>query len=316
MVFGFAKKAVKKAFNETYAREEQVKAFNRMLDEKSLDVDKVQQLLVSLSGGTKEIVDGAAFRTQVLYGAKEVVKILAPYLVNGAINHIPYTGTYNQLDSALMIAAGEGDLGTMEILVDAGANINLCRNENISALTCAIEKKQHDATKYLISKNAYVSERDVLAAIKTKDVELARMVLATGVHLSPKTQEEVMATALRLDRQDLVSVVREAVLKQCERNDRLVSEAKHLDEHVNRWGDTWLTRALQENDEAFALLLLKAGANPWLQNVYAKNAFDLFKGESQSTTSQKIKSVLEEKKKAAVVVCPQTGQVTATTLKM
>jgi len=94
------------------------------------------------------------------------------------------------LDPQLLIAAGNGDVATVQQLLDKGANIEAKENNGYTALMWAAEHGYVEAVKLLLDKGANIEAKDqygntaLVEAVEENKEEVVKLLLSKGADVS------------------------------------------------------------------------------------------------------------------------------------
>jgi len=158
----------------------------------------------------------------------------------------------------------------IEVLLDAGAEVNARSNRGYTALMCAAwRNKNPEVFRVLLEAGADVNARDktgmtplILAAIRDDNLEVIRVFLEAGAHVNART---------RYDRTALMSAAIGSVPE-------VIHVLLEADAYVNaqdRNGRTALMEAARSNGYSEVIeLLLEAGADARAKDSSGKTAWD------------------------------------------
>jgi len=150
-------------------------------------------------------------------------------------------------EEAIFTAAREGDLATVQQLVESGVEVDSTTNYGASPLTYACDKGQLEVARYLIEKGADVNRQDTF--YKAQPIIWATMnghaeVVALLVENGAEGTQGALMLAIQRDHAEVV--------------ERVVATGKVNQETLNGA----LAAVTQQNNEALIAVLKKAGAKP------------------------------------------------------
>ena len=165
-------------------------------------------------------------------------------------------------DQALIAAAGSGDAGEVQRLLDAGASVHAAGADGVTALIAAAYGDRVEAARLLVAAGADVNRQDATRQsaylIPTADggLELLRLTIAAGADVRAKDSYNGTGLIRAADRGHHEVIA-----------ELLQTELRQEIDHVNRLGWTALLEAIILGDGGprhteCVRLLLAAGANP------------------------------------------------------
>lgn len=169
--------------------------------------------------------------------------------------------------SALTWAVTKGDIVSVQILLEAGANPALQEQNGYTAILAAVEKGNHDCLRELVKQGNGLETANMegvtplIKAVLNNDAESVRILLEAGA--DPASQGKKGYTPIHVAVQENTY--------DCLR--ALVSSGKGLE--TREWEDdaTALMKASYRGDEESVRILLEAGANPATQEGKGLTAY-------------------------------------------
>ena len=156
---------------------------------------KVVQLLIS---------QGAIINTVNIHGNTPLInststEISLILLQAGAYQTIDHLSDY--VGTALHCAVCEGNLATVELLLQYNANINALDKEDQTPLACAVENKAVEIVRYLISKGAFVNTVNLngnTPLMYSVSSEMTQILLEAGAYetIDHRSKDYISGTAL------------------------------------------------------------------------------------------------------------------------
>ena len=141
--------------------------------------------------------------------AVESWKWFVKYLQLAQIKQLkPETQHHSESEAQLLRAASEGNLDNLKMAIQAGANVKVSDDQDISALRWAARGGRSEAVKVLLEAGADVSQKSrlgwtaLMQAVIAESVETASLLLERGADVKAKTFAD--ASALDFAR-DIVS---------------------------------------------------------------------------------------------------------------
>lgn len=179
--------------------------------------------------------------------------------LTGVSIRVPQRKNRPARETLLMLAAEQGDLPIVRLLISLGTNVNEINEFRQSALLYAVRKKQIATVNLLLKSGANPNQVTVdgdsilhEAAAGSIDVKILRSLIKHGA--DPRITNKMGCSALHIaafhGRTDVVQVLI-----------RAGADVNHRDRH----SQGPLTCAISRNHKDVATLLLKNGANPRLQ---------------------------------------------------
>ena len=220
------------------------------------DVDRVNLLLYAGVDPNEKNDEGFTPLTTAAKNNPEITEML---LKRGADVNLPAkNGLY-----PLMAAAQTGNIETLSLLLEYGANPNTKDKNGKTALDYAAENKNYDVVLKLIDTQVIKIDNkekalsiSLISAVKAKDIDSVRKLLAKGADINGKNQLGYTPFITAVDTGDYKFVKEILTL-----NPNL--EAK------DNTGRNALMHSIQNKDDAITKLLLNEGSDPQTQDAVA-----------------------------------------------
>ncbi|HCJ12221.1 MAG: hypothetical protein A2Y14_00705 [Verrucomicrobia bacterium GWF2_51_19] len=198
----------------------------------------------------------------------EVIRLIEPYKNNEVAlkNYVNWQDDDN--DTALMFAVMKGQTEIVQILIKAGADLNIQDKHGNTAMRLAVMDDQTEIVQILIAAGANPNIQGqngstvLTLAVMNDQTEIVQILIAAGADLN--IQDKNGNTAMRLAMMDDQTEIA-----------KLLIAAGANPNIQNKNGNTAMTLAVILDQTEIAKLLIAAGANPNIQNKHGKTALGL-----------------------------------------
>jgi hypothetical protein len=126
-----------------------------------------------------------------------------------------------QGDCPLSLACKNGDMNTVEYLVNLGACVNVTNNSGKSPLGSAVEHRKTDVVKYLLERGAYVdilnlNHQTPLIIASNQNKQLIELLVEHGANLTAQDMqgESALSYSIKSEQKDNFEYLRKAIIKQ------------------------------------------------------------------------------------------------------
>ncbi len=166
--------------------------------------DTVEFLLARGAKVTNDLLSSVQFKVNILKENAEAGMVLPEavqawmwfleFLQVAQIRQVkPKTKHHSALEAQLLKAASEGDLNDLKMALQAGANVNVSDDQDISALRWAAQSGQIEVVKQLLDAGASINQPSasgwtaLMQAVIAGNVETVSLLLERGADVNAKT---------------------------------------------------------------------------------------------------------------------------------
>ena len=136
----------------------------------------------------------------------------------------------NNQNTPLILAASEGHIEIVKVLLEKGADINAVEHGGNTSLLFAISQNHHDIVKILLSKNADVNipnsegETALLSAVSLENTEIVKLIIKNGADLNYSTVDRLSAVYLAgyLQNNELLEIIEKAIKEKDHVNTEII----------------------------------------------------------------------------------------------
>lgn len=257
--------------------------------------DEAMAILLLESGAEPDRPD-ADRATPILLACKSGFKRLVKSLLRKGVNlrAQTYGGVFSYGETALSIAAGNGNREIVRMLLEAGADVNQPLRKGVTALASAAASGDVTIVRELIAAGGKASGIALFAPIRAGRVDILTELIAAGadVNVVDRWGNSVLGSAVQSGHIGIVQAVIRAgakldvvsggrtplILAVCNERAELVKSLLAAGAKVDARDIYRCTAAMEaavRSDVAVLKMLLAAGANPRLKNKNGKTAISL-----------------------------------------